>query len=333
MNPLMSLTMNPLMNPLTEIGALLATVRRILLVSHVSPDGDTCGSALGLAWALRSRGIEARLACADALPADLHFLPGAADYAARTRTDEDAVFVLDTSDTARMGAVYDPVALAQVPLVNIDHHTTNLNYGSINYVVPAAATAELVYHLLAALEIDIDGRAATCLLAGIVSDTRGFRISSTSADSLRIAAALVDAGGSLAFVNDAVFNHRPVEILGVWGAALTAARIDDGILWTELRQAMVRSNGLDLAASSGLANFLSTLDAVRVVILFRELADGRVEISFRSIPGLDISSVALALGGGGHPQAAGCTLAGPLDAAREQVLTVVRASVQAQAGS
>lgn len=296
----------------------------MLVISHVMPDADTLGSALGLAWALRARGIEVRLSCADPLPERLLFLPGSEGFAARTRSDEELVIAVDCSDIERLGPIHDLVHLTQVPLINIDHHVTNTHFGDAHLVVERSSTAELIYELLCYLGIPLDVPVATCLLAGLVSDTRSFRTSNTTADSLRTAVALVKAGASLPWVADALFNHRSRYILPLWGEAFARAQSEDGLLWTEVSQEMLSRAGADPTASSGLVNFISTLDGVQVAVVFCEIGGGIVDVGFRSRPGIDVSRVALALGGGGHPQASGCQVKGSLEEVKARVLAALR---------
>jgi len=305
---------------LSEIKGLVERAHRALLIAHVMPDGDTLGSALGLAWALRKRGLIARVSCADAVPRQLRFLPGSQDYAPRPRTDEDLLFVIDSSDLARLGSVYDVAAFAAVPAVNVDHHVTNLHFGQINLVEPRAATAELILELIRYLEIPLDATIATCLLTGLVTDTLGFRTASTTPDSLRAAAELMDAGAPLAEIAEAAFNHRSLPMLRLWGLALSNIQGHDGVFWTEISQAMLRQVGADQEATRGLANFLRTLDGWPVSAVFREMEDGQVDVSLRSSGAVDVSAVALSFGGGGHVQAAGCVVEGALTEVRERVL-------------
>jgi len=301
-----------------EIIACLVRASKVLLISHVAPDGDTLGSALGLAAALRRRSIEVRLACADPVPAELRFLPGSEGFAARGRSDEDLIVVLDTGDLKRIGSLYSPESFAAVPVINIDHHVTNVFFGDLNWVEPRAATAELVLDLLLEWGIPLAKEIATPLLTGIITDTQGFRTSSTTAESLRAAITLMEAGASLPEISEAVFNRRSLATLRLWGMALAQAQFAEGVLWVEISREMLAQVD-DPMASRGLANFLSTFAQARVAAVFREL-DGVVEISLRSAPGVDVSEVALRFGGGGHPQAAGCTVEGELARVRSQVL-------------
>lgn len=311
---------------LTEIRRLLASARRVLIVSHVSPDGDTLGAALGLAWSLRREGFDVRLACADPAPPEMRFLPGSEQFTAQPPGDAQLIFCIDASDTARLGSVYHAAAFAAIPVINMDHHITNTQYGDVNLVLPRSSTAEIVLEILPPLGLPVDSTVATCLLTGLVSDTRGFRTSNTTAASLQAASALIEAGAPLFEVSEAVFNHRSLSHMRLWGAVLAQAQLEDGLLWAELPLALAQAHGGDPLASKGLINLLSECAEASVTVLFREMEDGAgVDVGFRSKPGYDVSAVALALGGGGHPQAAGCQVGGSLEQVRAQVLKALHA--------
>lgn len=311
-----------------EIRTLLEQARRVLIVAHVEPDGDAIGSTLGLAWALRRRGVTCTVACAHPVPTSLRFLPGSEGFAPRWRTDEDVVVVLDTSDTQRIGAIYRDER-GGAPLVVIDHHVTNLRYGDLNWVEERASTCELVLDLIQDMGIPLDATIASCLLTGVVTDTRGFRTRSTDTHVLRAATALMDAGASLGDIMDAVFRSRTVTMLHVWGAALARTQLEDGIAWVEVSQEDLRREGAPASAAEGLSNMLSSVREADVAVVLREVRPGVVDVSMRSTPRVDVAAVALSLGGGGHRQAAGCLLSLPLAEARDVVLDALRRAVAA----
>ncbi len=298
----------------------ISRYHRFLIVSHVDPDGDTIGSSLGLAWALRALGKEVVLACQDPVPDEILFLPGVDAYGQQAGGEVDAVIAVDSSDLRRMGTVYDPQTLGALPLLVIDHHVTNNGFGTVNLVEEASSTAEIVLRVIDALGVPVDATIATCLLTGIVTDTQGFRTSSTTPDSLSAAQRLVEAGARLVEISDQVFNRRPLRMLALWGRALAAAQLREGVVWTELPLSWldgINSNG---QLGSGLASMLNTVREARAAALFTEQADGLVDVSLRGKPGVDVSRVALEFGGGGHAPAAGCQVRGELESVREAIL-------------
>lgn len=306
------------------IGERLRAARSVWIVSHIAPDADTLGSALALAWSLRTLGIQVHLACADPVPLELRFLPGADMIAARPYAGEELIVTVDNSDLQRIGSLYHPADFAAVPVLNIDHHITNTRFGSLNWVEEHPATCEMILELLQALHMIIGLETATCLLAGIVGDTQCFRTSNTAPSSLSAAAKLQTLGAPLFEIADQVLNRRPSSALAVWKEALTQAQTEPGIVITSLSCDFLHSVLADDSSTNGLSSWLAGLEGTRIAAVLRETSIGKVDISMRSTPEIDVAAVAKSLGGGGHPQAAGCVIAGPLQAARARLLDLLR---------
>lgn len=315
----------------------------ILLICHVSPDGDAIGSLLGLGLGLRALKKTPTLACESPIPSKFSFLPG---YDAIVNTIDagpfDLVIGLDSSDPARLGSVYDAERLAGVPLINIDHHITNLYFGDVNLVDPnAASAAEMILTLLDHLGVSIghDGmnpsapavpEIATCLLTGIVTDTLGFRTSSVTPQVMGAAMRLMEAGASLAEVTYHAFNQRPLTELSLLARGLNRMQAEDGLGWSEIMLADRHSCGHQGDGDAGLVGMLVRTREVCMAAVFSEKENNQVEISFRADPGFDVAQLALSLGGGGHPAASGCTIDGSLEAAKARVLPLLRAALDEQ---
>lgn len=300
----------------------------ILVISHEDPDGDAIGSILGFAWALRQLGKRVHPACPDPVPSVYRFLPGSGEIAAISATNQDLIVTLDGSDKTRFGDCFDPERDRDILVVNIDHHVTNTHFADINWVDPSySATCEMIVDLLPRLGLAIDARIATCLLTGALTDTLGFRTRTTSPRVLRIAGQLVEAGAPLAEITDQVFNRRALKALRLWGKVIEDMQFDDGLVWASSTIAMRRDCGVDRMATNGVVNLLAAVREAHVAVLFTERETGEVEVSLRSRPGYNVAPVALRLGGGGHPQAAGCRISGPLEAAKERVLAELKASL------
>ena len=307
------------------IDALLCAAKRPLLMTHIAPDGDGIGSLLGLGWALKEIGKQPTLACADPVPRNLAFLPGADTIVARPTGAEDLAVALDCADLQRLGSLYSCVQARGMTLLNIDHHITNTLFGEAQEVVPAAAsTAQIVFALLRRLAWPLSPWTATCLLTGLITDTRSFRTPNTDIAAMRTALALMEAGAPLAEINEQLERGLSMGVISLWGKVLSNARIRDGVIWAEVSLQAQRECGVSSADSSGLVSFIASAREAQIAVLLTERADGHVEVGLRSVPGVDVSTVALALGGGGHRQAAGCTLPGPLEAAREAVAAELR---------
>ncbi|MBN1659086.1 MAG: bifunctional oligoribonuclease/PAP phosphatase NrnA [Anaerolineae bacterium] len=324
---------------LETIAECIEPARRVLVVTHVAPDGDAIGSLLALGRLLAAQGKGATLVCQDPVPQDLMFLPGSERVVQKADGPYDVMISLDCSDRQRMGDLVDKASapgsahdLAAVPLINIDHHVTNTLFGTANWVDPnSVATAQMVLALADALGWDVDPETATCLLCGLVTDTRSFRTMNVDEAAIAAALRLMRAGAPLPQVARQSLDLRPLASVRLWGDAVNHLQLDDGILWTAVTVEMRRRWGVDDKDVSGLANSLSGVREAQVIIVFTERENGEVDVSMRSAPDVDVAHVALSLDGGGHPQAAGATLQGTLREVQERVLARVRLSLAEQA--
>jgi phosphoesterase RecJ-like protein len=319
--------MNPKASNSQRIVELLQPARRVLLITHVAPDGDAIGSLLGMGRLLSDQGKACTLACADPVPEIYSWLPGTREIVRRPSGAYDLLIVLDCSDARRMGSVFDD-SVQGLPLINIDHHVTNTRFGTVNWVEPASvSTTQMVLALVEALDWSLDPAVATCLLTGLVTDTQSFRTSNVDAAALRAALQLMEAGAPLSEISQRSLSQRPLASVRVWGEAIDRLQLDDDILWTEVTREMLERWSVGGDGVTGLTNLLSGVREGRVVIVFSELEDRTVDVGMRAAPGWDVAQVALRLGGGGHPQAAGCTLEGDLAQVRKRVLAEVRSSL------
>jgi phosphoesterase RecJ-like protein len=323
--------------------ALLGRARRLLLGAHLKPDADTVGSVLGLGQALESLGKEVTLYCADPLSGALASLPGAERLTTALPTDAawaalDAVVTLDVSTIDRLGPLYleAPERLTRLPVLNVDHHLTNPRFGTVDLVDPAAAsTAELVTALLERMGVPLTVPVATCLLAGVLTDTLSFQTVSTTPATLRTAASLLQAGAPLAALAYRYFRQRTRGSALVWSRALATLSFAAGgrIAWVEVSRAMLEAAGPG-ADGAGLSGFAANIEGVEVGFSLEEAPDGSIFVGLRS-PTVDVAAIAARFGGGGHARAAGCQIPPPttLAAARAALLEVVEESLRSQVSS
>ena len=252
------------------------------------------------------------------------FCPAIPKWSAQASGSIECVIALDCGDEQRLGAIWANLPEPKPFLINIDHHISNTRFGQINWVDPSAAsTAELVLQLIDQLGVTLNQDIATCLLYGIVGDTLGFRTPNTTPLQLQYAERCMEAGASL---NDSIahqFNRRSQALICLWGKALNALKVKDRIAYTPISKAMRDACGMG-TTELGLCSFLISMNEVDRAAVLLERDDGRIEISMRAKPGFNVSNAAVALGGGGHPLAAGTTIDGPLDTAVKQVLSALR---------
>ncbi len=302
---------------------LLRRTRRILVATHVSPDPDGIGSLLAFGMILDRLGAGHTLLSQDGVPYDADFLPGVDRIVTESPSAFDLAIVLDCSDPQRIGSAADRLAGSVV--VNIDHHPTNLMFGDRNLVdMTALSTCQIVYRLTAELGLSLDEDMAMCLLTGLVGDTQCFRVPSTDRRALNDAAALMDAGADLGAAARGVYGSRPPGHISLWGSVLSGASHDGGVVSAEITLAARRAAGVPDDDDAGIVNFLQSTRGTLAAAIFSERADGDVGVSLRSVPGVDVAAVATEFGGGGHRQAAGCTVPGPMADARARVLARLR---------
>ena len=322
------------MTPAERIAETLLD-RRVLLLNHVSPDGDCLGSTLALARALRKRGQRAVVASSDGVPEMYRFLPGADQIVTALPADEtfDAAVFMECSTPDRAGAL--AARAVGVPLwINIDHHVSNGGYGDlILYEPEAAAVGELVTPIVRAFG-PIDAPTATCLLAALLTDTGSFRYASVTPQTLRIAADLVEAGASPTDVYTQVYENRPAAALRLLGMALGRLEVspDGRIAWTAVTQEMLRASGTSMEESEGIVGSLRAIRGVQVALLFKEEPDG-IRVSMRGRDGVRTNVIAEEFGGGGHAAAAGFTAAGPLADVVRRTIEAVQRELAAAAAS
>ena len=247
----------------------------------------------------------------------------------------DLVIVLDCSDLDRMGVIYEenPSLFFEVPVVNIDHHPTNTNFGKVNLIdVTASSTAEILVSLLETLGKDIpgmiDAEMATCLLTGITTDTGSFQNANTTPKSLTVAAQMVAAGARQQEIVKRIFMTRSLAQLRLWGRALSYIKEDpqNHFAWTILTKADFVASQAEPTNTEGVVDeLLKSAEGMNFVLLMVE-RDGEVKCSMRSIqPHMDVSAIALHMGGGGHVQAAGFSVKNTTIAQSEQkILTQIR---------
>ena len=320
--------------PPADLLALLAgRPGRALMLGHVHPDADVLGTLLATGLALEKMGWTVVYGGPHPAPASLGFLPGVARYGRLPRVEGrfDVTLLTDCPNPTRTEGLIDQARAATRTLVNIDHHPDNRRYGDINWVESrAAATGEMVYELLVALGADVTPDIATNLFTAVHTDTGSFRYSNVTPDTFRIAAALVTAGAAPADVSNALYERRPVDALQHLGRALSLVQVtDDGrIAWLALPRGTVPEPFIE---AEELVNYPRSLDSVQVACFLREV-DGHVKISLRGKGDVDVQAVAARFGGGGHRNAAGCTVAGTLDDATSAVLGALRSAVAALPG-
>lgn len=303
------------------------SARDVLIGTHLNPDGDALGSALAIAHYLHDRGIAFEFVCNNPVPYNLEFLPGKEWLKLEPeRKGHDLGIVLDLDNFDRLGRTR-PYFEALERVVLIDHHVPHTAPGSVRIVYPGTpATALLVTQLFGELGVTMTPAIAQCLLTGIVTDTGGFRFRNTTPESLHLAANLLVAGGNIVEVTEEVYARQPLHSLELYGRALSRMHVEcEGkLIWTSLREEDFREFGAAEVHTEGFASQLLTVDSAQIVIVLRQPEGKIVRASIRSRKGYDVSEVARKFGGGGHPNASGCTFPDSLEEAETLLVEEAR---------
>jgi len=311
----------------------LLRYRRVVVTSHMRPDGDAVGSSLALAWALREVGTDARVVHRDRPPIQLADFPGMSDIEIGDAipAGTDAVVVLECGDLARTGLTgFDGLAV-----INIDHHPGNSGYGETQwYDGSAAACGEMVYEIIAELGVPLTADMATQLFVAVVTDTGSFRYAGVSPRTFSISARLLEAGADPVSVARKLFDSHTLGRLRLQGAVLQTLEIDPSgrLAILTLTDAVLAAAGGTPEETDGLINLPLGVKAIQAAVFFKEAEGGHWRVSLRSKGEIDVGRVARSFGGGGHKNASGCTLEGPLASVRAAILGRMAPEVAAHAG-
>jgi bifunctional oligoribonuclease and PAP phosphatase NrnA len=293
----------------------LYTRQRFVISSHARPDGDSIGSQLAMAYALKALGKDAVVVNADPAPAPLMAFPGVPDIVIAPTVEGvfDAAIIMECGNLERTGVT----GLERFFVVNIDHHPGNTGFGQINWFdARAAACGEMVFDLVRALDVPMSIEMATHIYLAILTDTGSFHYSSISARTFDICREALEAGVDPVMVARNVYDSNNMGRLKLFGAVLSAMQIDQTgrIAIVYLDHEMARAAGGTYEDTEGLINLPLTVKEIEAVLFFKQDEGEQYRVSMRSKGAIDIGAVAKEFGGGGHKNAAGCTVNGAVDA-------------------
>jgi phosphoesterase RecJ-like protein len=298
---------------------LLSTAKRLLCICHRNPDGDAIGALLGIGALLEQAYPNTRVTvhCVDPVPDVFRFLPGSGRVQGPpTLLEGDAVVFVDSAEPKLTEMheshpqLFDPTTRS----VNIDHHPTNTRFGTVNIIVPNAASAcEIIVDLADRLEWPISSDIATCLLTGVYTDTGGLLHSNTTAGVYRTVARLLRAGARRQAIVNAVFRTAKVSTLKLWGRVLEKISItQEGAAISAVTEGDFRATGADYSELTGAIDYVNAVPGMRFSLILSE-RDGKVKGSLRTLrDDVDVAAMASRFHGGGHRKAAGFALSGKL---------------------
>lgn len=299
-----------------EILARLAGAKRVLLTGHERTDGDCVGSLVALDAVLRALGKDARVLLPDAPPARYRKLAGFGrirGYAGEPVAPADLVVVLDSGDRDRLGALANALP-AGAAVVNIDHHASNAGWGDLSWVDPVASSVgEMVWRLVRGAGWPLPPEAAEGLYAAIATDTNRFTHPNTTADALRAAADLVEAGADASRLARILFEEQSEASVRLLARALASLALSEGgrVARVTLSAADFAAVGASPTDAHEIVDWPRSIEGVCVAAYLYEIdGDARTRVSLRAEPPLDVARVAARFGGGGHAAAAACVVEG-----------------------
>ena len=302
------------------------TEKRMALIAHISPDGDTVGATLALRLAFLSLGKAVDVICDGDVPQSMRFLPGVDAFLKpeQAQVPYDTAIAVDVSDRSLLGkseAVFDS---AQVRMV-IDHHATNPAYGDVNFIRGGeSACCLLAYEAILALGVPMDVPMGTCLMTGLSTDTGHFQYPSTTEAALACAAHLRGLGVDISYITRMMYRTQPMERVNITRIAYNHMRfvLNGQVGVIELTRRDFEETGCTFGQADGLVNRALEVEGVRMAVLASERDEG-IKMSLRAVEPDTVNDIAQRFGGGGHAQAAGCTIHAPLEEAVAMVLSAM----------
>lgn len=318
-----------------NLAKLIRENKSFLIVSHVNPEGDAVGSCIGLALGLKKQGKKVHILSKSPLPETYEFLPGSGLVRTRPASGpaHDVLCLVDCHTIERTGLTN----LNAKNTVILDHHllSTQLSPRSfpgaqlITYIdANASASGEIIYRLLHALSIPLDGAIATNLYTAIYSDTGGFRYSNTGPETLRIAAELIEAGTDPWEVTKAVYENLPLGTLRLLSMSLATLEKKGPVAWITINGHMFKKTRTTVQDTENIVDFPRKIRGVEVAVLFREEKEHYFKVSLRSKGKVNVAEIARFFGGGGHANAAGCRIRGPLHEVKRVLFRAIRTSLK-----
>jgi phosphoesterase RecJ-like protein len=299
-----------------------------LLTTHEGPDGDAVGSTLALASILRKTGKDVVVHYRDPVPDLYGFLPGSDSVHAHIPDrDFDVAFVMDIGELRRAGDEF--CSFSRIgKTINLDHHLACAPFGTHNLIDPsAAATGVLVYRIASTLGYSFDADTALCLYVSIITDTGSFRYSNANREAFFIAGEMIECGVNAWNVAEQLYENQPRKRLELLARCLPTLEVIRGGLAASVTVTldMYADTGADAELTDGFVNYPRSIRGVEVAIFFRQIEDNRVKVGFRSKGKVNVAVFSAAMGGGGHHNAAGCTVDGTIDEVKARVYALVDA--------
>lgn len=308
------------------VAARIHSGNRFLITAHRNPDGDALGSALALQRLIRHLGKEASVIVRDPFGKALANIPGAEEVVISDKLPADypdgwdGLFAMECPEADRTGFPILPG-----PVINIDHHLGNENYGEVNHLdLEAPSVGEMILHLAREMGVPVDREMATAMYVSLATDTGFFRYTNTTLRTFEAARDLVECGANPGQVSLWINESTPASSVKLLGLCLNTLSLESGgrIATMELPRSFFAESGASPEETDGIVNYGRSIEGVLVSAFLKE-SDGGTRVSMRAKPGVDVQAIAATFGGGGHKAAAGCFIPLPIGEAKAKLLPML----------
>lgn len=313
-------------NTIEEITSELNKARCVAIFCHARPDGDALGSGLALCLALERAGKTAYMCCEDAPPEKFAFLPEMQRVNRQIPNAEyDLLVSVDCADSARMGVFSKFYNKFKKNTINIDHHISNDGYGKLNYVIDCSASCEIMTDILLKAELEITKEIADLLMLGLTTDSGNFTHQDVTENTFKVAGYLRSKGADVNKINYYTNVRQPKARALLFGRVMSCIRfcLDEKLAFIVISEKDMKELGADRSLTEGFVDFPLTVDDVEVAASLLEYKSGQYKVSLRSKGRVNVNSVAVSFGGGGHVLASGCMLFGELEEVIERLTRAV----------
>lgn len=307
---------------------LINKSKRILLTTHIRPDGDGCGCIAAMDKTLTALGKNVKILLLSELPAwyDFLFEQKPETFSKTTKIDSDLIIIVDTAAYNQLPGLDKYLKQSDKPILAIDHHVTNDGLGDVKLIdSSAAATSLIVFDLLKYADWPITKKIAEALFVAVSTDTGWFQFDNTDSRAMKICAELIDAGANPSQVYRNLYQNSSPQRFRLIAAMLNTLELhlDGRFAMQHLMQADFKRTGAKLSDTENLIDECRRISTVEAAALFVEQADGQIKVSLRSRGAVDVCKIAVKFGGGGHKMAAGAHLPGPVQKAKKLIFDAV----------
>jgi len=308
---------------LDAISKIIKESNTFFIAGHTQPDGDALGSGLALASLLRRLGKKVTHCSIDAIPKDMMFIQGSETIIHTNKISEnfDCAIILECINFERMGNIISPTQAKKV--INIDHHLAHTNFGNVNYIVPSSSSvSELVYDIFVNLKIAPNVEEAENLYIGIVTDTGRFQQLNTNSNSHLVVAELLKCGANSSKLCKKLFSTMEISKIRLYGLSLSniETEYDEKFVYIKLTKDMFAKAQASDTDTDGIINYCISVPKAIVGCLLKEVDKNTTKLSFRSIEQFNLLDIVKLFGGGGHKNAAGCTINADIDTATQKII-------------